>query len=126
MARNAGVQHGVVPWAGAAAGAFLCNCAVGIRAVRAPLPPRARWVHHALYVATSALTVGALGRATAARHSAAIPLAIAAIPLALLPRLPGRSWAHAAAAAACAPGFGVALGLALRSRRPHHRRITGR
>ena len=111
---GAGARRHVLRWSGAATLSYLANCATGLRASRRPLGPRARWVHHALYVSTSALTAGAAVVAVAARHPSWRPLALAAAPLILLPRFPGHSRLHPATAVSCAPCFGAALVLALR------------
>ncbi|WP_309066027.1 hypothetical protein [Microbacterium sp.] len=75
---------------------------------------RIRWVHHALFVATSTLGALALLAAVVERRAAAFALAAAVVPLSVLPRTARRTWRHAAVALAAAPSFVVAAALARR------------
>lgn len=110
-ARNARAKRGAVTRrfvTGAAAGyvanvAFGTGVAVGLIDNR-----RIRWVHHALYIVTSTLTGAALVAGTAEREPAALALAPAVVPLALLPKA-GRGRPHVALAAGAAAPFIVAL-----------------
>jgi len=77
---------------------------------------RIRWVHHALYAATSSLTTVALAAAVTARRPAGLALLPALVPLAALPYAGGRVRRHAALAGSAAPAYVIALVLAWRSR----------
>ena len=98
----------------AAASGYAANVAFGT-AVASGLVDnrRIRWVHHALYIVTAALTGAALVSAVAQRRPAGLALAPAVVPLALLPGV-GRGRRHVTAAAAAAPSFVIALCLSWR------------
>lgn len=92
----------------AAATAYLANCALGT-AVQTRLvdTSRHRWTHHALYILTSTLTIGAMAGALAQRSPRGLLLAPSLLPLALLPRV-GHA-AHAVTGLAAAPFYLAAL-----------------
>ena len=92
----------------AAAGAYLANVALGT-AVQARLidTSRYRWIHHALYIVTSTLTVAAIAGSFARRSPRGWLLAPVLVPLALLPRV-GHD-AHALTGLAAAPWYAGAL-----------------
>lgn len=116
------ISHAMPSLAKAAVTSYLANCAVGAVAAHPRgrrFMRRIRWAHHALFVSTTVLTGAAAATAILGGHSARIPLALAQVPLALMPRVRGRSRAHPVVAAAAAPAYAVAL---LRIRgiiRPH-------
>lgn len=109
----------------AAAVSFAANCALGASvALRLVDTRNARWVHHALYVATSALAVGAMssaawGRPRRVSREAAALLAPCAVPLALIPYTGTRTRRHPLIALSAAPFFAAAL---IRSSAPETRR----
>jgi hypothetical protein len=92
----------------AAAGAYTANVLLGT-AVQTRLvdTSRHRWVHHALYVVTSTLTVAAVVGAFAQRSPRGLLLAPSLLPLVLLPRVGHR--AHALTGLAAAPWYAGAL-----------------
>lgn len=103
----------VRPAVAAATGAYLANCALGISvALRLVDTSRVRWVHHGMYIATSALTVGATGVCVVRRHPAALPLALATVPLFLLQAHGSRPLRrHARDAVLAAPAYAAAAAL---------------
>ena len=92
----------------AAAGAYLANVALGT-AVQTGLvdTSRHRWTHHALYIVTSTLTVGAILGSFVQQSPRGWLLSPALVPLALLPRV-GHG-AHAVTGLAAAPWYAGAL-----------------
>lgn len=101
----------------AAAVSYASNAAFGSAvAVGAIDNGRIRWVHHALYVATSSLTAVALAASAAERRAAGLALAPALGPLIVLPYAGGGVRRHAALAGSAAPAFATALVLTWRSR----------
>ncbi|MGA5304899.1 hypothetical protein ACPCHT_33665 [Nucisporomicrobium flavum] len=101
----------------AAAVSYASNVAFGTAvAVGAIDNRRIRWVHHALYVATSSLTAVALAACAVERRAAGLALLPAAGPLAVLPYAGGRLRRHAALAGSAAPAFAAALVLTWRKR----------
>ena len=101
----------------AAAVSYASNAAFGAAvAVGAIDNRRIRWVHHALYVATSSLTALALAASAIERRTAGLALLAAAGPLVVLPYAGGRIRRHAALAGSAAPAYATALVLAWRSR----------
>ncbi|MEU8657753.1 hypothetical protein [Actinoplanes philippinensis] len=101
----------------AAALGYLTNSAFGAAvAVGAIDTRRIRWIHHALYVATSSLTTAALAASLIERRTAGLALLAAAGPLVVLPRAGGTLHRHAAVAGAAAPAYAIALVLAWRNR----------
>jgi hypothetical protein len=99
---------------------YTANCALGGSvALRLVDTSGFRWLHHAMFIATAALTGAALvggavlpegepARRRAGRASAAL-LAPAAIPLALIPYLGSHGPRHIRVALAAAPFFLSAL-----------------
>jgi hypothetical protein len=113
------------PMFAAAAVGYAANCALGTSvALRLVDTRNVRWVHHALYVATFSLAVGAMSSAVwgsprrSSREAAAM-LAPAAVPLTLIPYAGTRTRRHPLVALSAAPFFIAAL---LRSTLPATRR----
>ncbi|GAA2892957.1 hypothetical protein Acy02nite_40320 [Actinoplanes cyaneus] len=101
----------------AAAVSYLCNAAFGAAVAAGAIDNRRiRWVHHALYVVTSSLTVGALAVSAVERRAAGLALLPAAGPLIALPYAGGKLRRHAAVAGSAAPAYAIALVLAWRKR----------
>jgi hypothetical protein len=101
----------------AAAVSYASNAAFGTAvAVGAIDNRRIRWVHHALYVATSSLTTVALAASAIERRAAGLALLPAVGPLIALPYAGGQLRRHAAVAGSAAPAFATALVLAWRNR----------
>ncbi|OMH35030.1 hypothetical protein [Tersicoccus sp. Bi-70] len=100
----------------AAAAAYAANCALGASvAARWVDTSNVRWVHHGLYIVTSAATAAAAVVAGATRSPAAIALAPAAVPLFLLQRHGARPLPrHTRDALAAAPCYAAGLVLAWR------------
>ncbi|MEX5295916.1 hypothetical protein QYM41_11625 [Kocuria sp. CPCC 205268] len=106
------------PWIGLAGGCWAANAVLGA-SVGAGLvhTGRFRWIHHALYIATTTTTALATVRAacsaTAPGRAAARALAPALLPLAALPHLgtpaQGHPRRHALAALSAAPFYAAAL-----------------
>ncbi|MCU1444162.1 MAG: hypothetical protein JWQ59_2312 [Cryobacterium sp.] len=85
---------------------YLANCALGTGVrLRVIDTSGARWVHHALYITTSVLTVTALGASAASRNPAGWWLLPAVVPLAGIPFAGTRSWRHPVLGLAAAPFF---------------------
>ncbi len=106
------------PWIGLASACWAANAALGA-SVGAGLvhTGRFRWIHHALYIATTSTTalatvVSACSR-SAPRRAAARALAPALLPLAALPHVgtpaQGHPRRHALAALSAAPFYATAL-----------------
>jgi hypothetical protein len=99
----------------AATSSYLANCAIGAGvAVRVVDTSNVRWVHHALYISTSTLAAAAAssawwGRPRPSARRAAVLLAPAAVPLALIPFLGTHSRRHPVVALAAAPFFAAGL-----------------
>jgi hypothetical protein len=101
----------------AAAVSYASNAAFGTAvAVGVIDNRRIRWVHHALYVATSSLTTVALAASAIERRAAGLALLPAVGPLVTLPYAGGQRRRHAALAGSAAPAFATALVLAWRNR----------
>ncbi|MFP7834868.1 hypothetical protein [Marisediminicola sp. LYQ134] len=114
----------------AALTSYAANCALGSSvALKLVDSSGFRWVHHALYVSTFALAGAAIvsgavrgGRARGRRRgcggargpAAAVALAPAVVPLALIPFLGSRSRKHVAVSLSAAPFFVAGV---VRSRR---------
>lgn len=100
----------------AAAAAYAANCALGASvAARWVDTSNVRWVHHGLYIVTSATTAAAAVVAGVTRSPAAIALAPAAVPLFLLQRHGARPLPrHTRDALAAAPCYVAGLVLAWR------------
>jgi hypothetical protein len=98
------------PLVTAATASYVSNVAFGVGVATGAVDNRRiRWVHHALFVGTAALTAAALGTAAVERRSAGLALLPAVGPLAVLPFAGGRVRRHAAVAAAAGPSFLAAL-----------------
>ena len=94
----------------AASASYLASCALGAGvATRRIRTGRARWVHHALYVATATLTGAAASSLLWSRHRAGVFLLPAAVPLALIPHVSARSFGHPLLALSAAPFFTASL-----------------
>ena len=92
----------------AATAAYAANCALGTAvAARLVDTSRFRWVHHLLYVVTCATTAVALVCAWRSRtgRRAAIALAPAVVPLAVIPYAGTRGRRHPLIALAAAPFY---------------------
>lgn len=100
----------------AASTVYCVNCALGASVAQGWVDTSdVRWVHHGLYIATSALTVVACGVAARRRSPAALALAPAAVPLFLLQRHGARPLQrHTRDALAAAPCYAAGLALARR------------
>jgi hypothetical protein len=128
---------GPQPLFAAAAASYTANCALGASvALRLVDTSGFRWLHHAVYIATCVLAASAAltpfvpsgpGRRGRAPHPrtalAALALAPAAVPLALIPRISARSSGHVKLALTAAPFF--AAGLLLSARPASARRRPG-
>ncbi|WP_291049153.1 hypothetical protein [Herbiconiux sp.] len=98
----------------AAAASYTANCALGASVGLGMIDTRRfRWVHHALYIATSTLAAAAAGsavlRGRAGDRRAALALAPAAVPLTIIPRISARSRRHVVLALTAAPFFAAGL-----------------
>ena len=90
-----------------ACGSYTANVALGVAtATRILDTSRFRWVHRALYITTTALTVVAV--AADLRGPAARRLAPALVPLAVIPYAGTHTRRHYAVAAAAAPFYALA------------------
>ncbi|MGI4896773.1 MAG: hypothetical protein ACRYF3_16845 [Janthinobacterium lividum] len=86
------------------------NCALGgAVALRVLDTSDFRWVHHAVYIATVALTAAAAVDLARRRDAALFRLLPVAVPLALIPRVSARSRRHALVAASAAPAYAATL-----------------
>ena len=95
----------------AASVAYAANCALGL-AVAARLidTHEIRWVHHALFTVTTALTGASAAAAIGAgRPKPALAFAAALGVLGTIPFVGTRTWRHSATAVAAAPFFAAAL-----------------
>jgi hypothetical protein len=94
---------------------YAANCALGASVALRLVDTRdVRWVHHALYLVTCALAVGAMsstawGSPRRASREAAALLAPAAVPLTLIPYAGTHTRRHPLVALAAAPFFIAAL-----------------
>lgn len=99
------------PLFAAATVAYAANCALGASVALRLIDTRDwRWVHHALYIATSTLTATAVssgfwGRPRRASRRGALALAPAAVPLAIIPHAGTRTRSHPTVALSAAPFF---------------------
>ena len=98
-----------------AALSYLLNCALGTAvATKVIDTSRFRWLHHALFVLTCATTAVALGSGIrsgrrAPRARAAVALAPAVVPLAVIPFAGTRGRRHPLVALSAAPFFAASL-----------------
>lgn len=99
-----------------AVGCYAANVALGLAVASGLVTTKnARWVHHALFLATSTTTGVAVAVAAAHGDRSAIALAPAAVPLFLLQRRGSRPLArHSRTAMLAAPSYMTALCLARR------------
>ena len=94
----------------AAASSYAANCALGASVATGLLDTRGyRWLHHALYVATSTLTAAAVVALLVRRDPAGWTLLPALAPLAALPRASARTPRHARTGLSAAPFYLVTL-----------------
>lgn len=125
---------GPQPLFAAAAASYTANCALGASvALRLVDTSGFRWLHHAVYISTCVLAASAVltpfvpsgSRGRRGLHGrggqphprtalAALALAPAALPLALIPRISARSRGHVKLALTAAPFFAAALLLSAR------------
>jgi hypothetical protein len=104
----------------AASASYLASCGLGLGVRTGVLRAgRARRLHHALYVSTSALALAAAAATLrdGDADGAGRALLPAALPLALIPYASARSWRHPALAASAGPFFAGALARAWASRK---------
>ncbi|WP_114558839.1 hypothetical protein [Desertihabitans aurantiacus] len=94
----------------AAAAGYAANVAFGTAVATGVVDNRRiRWVHHALFIATSTLTGLALAASAVQRRPAGLALLPAVVPLAALPYAGGRLRRHTGLAGSAAPAFLSAL-----------------
>lgn len=94
----------------AATTSYAANCTLGIAVATGTLTTgRARWVHHALYIATSGLAGAAASSLLWSRSRAGWLLLPAAIPLVLIPAISSHSRRHIVTALSAAPFFVASL-----------------
>jgi hypothetical protein len=94
----------------AAAVSYAANCALGASVATGLLDTRGyRWLHHALYTATSTLTAAAIVTLLARRNPAGWFLLPAVVPLAALPRASVRTPRHARTGLSAAPFYLLSL-----------------
>ncbi|WP_337060678.1 hypothetical protein [Kineococcus sp. G2] len=94
----------------AATVSYAVNCALGTAVATRRLDTSAhRWVHHAVYVVTGALTAAAGVQLAAGRDRALRRLLPVALPLVAIPVLPARTRGHVLLALAAAPAYAAAL-----------------
>ncbi|HST71960.1 MAG TPA: hypothetical protein VLK55_05865 [Kocuria rosea] len=114
--RGAGATS--APWVGLASACWAANAALGASVGSGLVRTgRFRWIHHALYVATTTTTALAAARcalsASPSRRAAGRALAPALLPLAALPHIgtpaQGHPRRHALAALSAAPFYAAAL-----------------
>ena len=104
-----------------AAAAYAANCALGASVAAGFVDTSGfRWLHHAMYIATSATVAAALSTVWWARprgvsRSAALALAPAAIPLAAIPFAGTHTRRHPVVALAAAPFIAASLCISLGS-----------
>ncbi|MCJ1697651.1 hypothetical protein MT349_17860 [Rathayibacter caricis] len=91
-------------WMSAAAVSYSANCVLGTAVATGTVRTgRWHWIHHALYIATSALTGAALAALLRSDPRAAAALAPAVVPLAVIPFAGTHGRRHPAIALAAAP-----------------------
>ncbi|GGI43777.1 hypothetical protein BCL57_000131 [Agromyces flavus] len=97
-----------------AATSYAANCALGASVALRLVDTRdVRWVHHAIYIATCVLAGAAVssalwGRPRRTARSAALALAPAAVPLAMIPYAGTHTPRHPLIALTAAPFFAAA------------------
>ncbi|WP_432547609.1 hypothetical protein [Kineococcus sp. SYSU DK004] len=98
-----------------ATGSYVANCALGLAVAAKVLDTSgARWVHHAVYVSTVALSAAAALQLATRRDRALLRLLPAAVPLAVIPRVSARTRGHVLLALSAAPAYAAALTAVLR------------
>jgi hypothetical protein len=101
----------------AAATSYAANCALGQSVACGIVDThRIRWVHHAVYICTSALTVAAAARALMTDRRTASALAPVFVPLALIPYVSAKTLRHPRLALTAAPFYAAALIVSTRKR----------
>jgi hypothetical protein len=94
----------------AAAASYAANCLLGVSvAARLIDTARVRWVHHGMYITTSALAAAAVSSLVWTRSKAGWLLLPAAVPLAVIPYAGTRGRRHPAVALSAAPFFLASL-----------------
>lgn len=94
----------------AATVSYAANCALGTAVATGRVHTgRAHWVHHALYICTSALAAAAASSLVWSRSRAGWALLPAAIPLVAIPTVSARTRGHVGIALSAAPFFLGAL-----------------
>ncbi|MFC0678386.1 hypothetical protein ACFFGH_11095 [Lysobacter korlensis] len=94
----------------AATVSYAANCLLGVSvATRLIDTSRVRWVHHGMYIATSALAAAAGSSLVWSRSKAGWVLLPAAVPLAVIPYAGTRGRRHPAVALSAAPFFLASL-----------------
>ncbi|WP_380175975.1 hypothetical protein ACFEMC_10150 [Kineococcus sp. DHX-1] len=94
----------------AAATSYAANCALGAAvAVRVVDTSGVRWVHHAVFVTTAALTAAAGADLLRRRSGAFWRLLPVAAPLLAIPAVPARTRWHPVIALTAAPAYVAAL-----------------
>ena len=94
----------------AAVASYAVNCALGAAVAARRLDTSgARWVHHAVYVSTAALTTAAGVQLAVGGDRALWRLLPAAGPLLVIPRVSARTRGHVLLALAAAPAYAAAL-----------------
>lgn len=96
-----------------AAVSYGANCALGLGVATGVVRTgRARWVHHALYIATATTTTAAAVSLLAERGARGAVLVPALVPIAAIPYAGTHGWRHLALAASVAPFMAAALAVA--------------
>jgi hypothetical protein len=94
----------------AATVSYAANCLLGLSvAARWVDTSRARWVHHAMYIATCALAAAAATSLLRSRNRAGWLLLPVAVPLAVIPYAGTRGSRHPLLALSAAPFFWLSL-----------------
>ena len=94
----------------AATASYVANCALGAGVATRVLDTRhVHWVHHALYICTSALAGTAASSLLWSSSKAGWWLLPAAVPLTLIPWISSHSRRHIAVALSAAPFFAAGL-----------------
>lgn len=90
----------------AATTTYVINCALGLGVAAGRIHTgRFRWIHHALYAATAALTTAAISSPVWSGSRAGWLLVPAGIPLAVIPYVSARTRAHPVLALSAAPFY---------------------
>lgn len=90
----------------AATTAYALNCALGGGVATGRIHTGTfRWIHHALYITTAALTTAAVSSVLWSEHRAGWLLLPAGLPLAVIPYVSARTGRHPAVALSAAPFY---------------------